>query len=514
MAVLIYMHPWSNGYDLGLPNRWRRFNSGRMLKNWKIIDRRRKPRPTLVVRRSGGNWTRAWEYETPPASGTRERSSRYHGVVLELVPGEKQSAINQQIGNARFAHNNYLHERKKYYNLYKKTLTISQYQKDYLPKLKEERDYLKTSDKFVYENACRNVDNAYNRFFKGEAGFPKYASYNKPNGNSFTTNYTNNNIELKMIDRIPYVKLPKLGYIRFVLPKGKTLADIQPHGTSIKAATVTRSNTIYRISIRMEAVIDKPVFSTVIHKDDIMSVDLGLKDFGVFGNLKESDAVPNPKWIQVHAKRLRRFQQSLSRKQYDHDSASIRSPEPDVDGVSDSPYTSNYLMTDGQLKKLAAVSPSIDETHTGSRNWEKARLKVVKEQRKIADQRKDFHHKLSRAIADNCTAFICEDLAVKNMMKNRHLAKAIASVGWSQFLTMVKYKMERAGKHFRKVSRWYPSSQTCGCCGYKNTDVKDLAVRKWVCPKCGTLHDRDINAQQNIFRMGMRLLQAEGIKII
>ena len=395
-----------------------------------------------------------------------------YGVVLELVPGEKQSAINQQIGNARFVHNNYLHERKEYYNLYKKTLTISQYQKDYLPKLKEERDYLKTSDKFVYENACRNVDNAYNRFFKGEAGFPKYASYNKPNGNSFTTNYTNNNIELKMIDRMPYVKLPKLGYIRFVLPKGKTLADIQPHGTSIKAATVTRSNTIYRISIRMEAVIDKPVFSTVIHKDDIMSVDLGLKDFGVFGNLKESDAVPNPKWIQVHAKRLRRFQQSLPRKQYDH------------------------------------------ETHTGSRNWEKARLKVVKEQRKIADQRKDFHHKLSRAIADNCTAFICEDLAVKNMMKNRHLAKAIASVGWSQFLTMVKYKMERAGKYFRKVSRWYPSSQTCGCCGYKNADVKDLAVRKWVCPKCGTLHDRDINAQQNIFRMGMRLLQAEGIKII
>lgn len=395
-----------------------------------------------------------------------------YGVVLELVPGEKQSAINQQIGNARFVHNNYLHERKEYYNLYKKTLTISQYQKDYLPKLKEERDYLKTSDKFVYENACRNVDNAYNRFFKGEAGFPKYASYNKPNGNSFTTNYTNNNIELKMIDRMPYVKLPKLGYIRFVLPKGKTLADIQPHGTSIKAATVTRSNTIYRISIRMEAVIDKPVFSTVIHKDDIMSVDLGLKDFGVFGNLKESDAVPNPKWIQVHAKRLRRFQQSLSRKQYDH------------------------------------------ETYTGSRNWEKARLKVVKEQRKIADQRKDFHHKLSRAIADNCTAFICEDLAVKNMMKNRHLAKAIASVGWSQFLTMVKYKMECAGKYFRKVSRWYPSSQTCGCCGYKNADVKDLAVRKWVCPKCGTLHDRDINAQQNIFRMGMRLLQAEGIKII
>lgn len=275
-----------------------------------------------------------------------------------------------------------------------------------------------------------------------------------------------------MINKLPYVKLPKLGYIRFVLPKDKTLADIQPHGTSIKAATVTRSNATYRISLRMETVIDKPVFQTIIHKDDIMSVDLGLKDFGIFGNLKESNAVPNPRWIKVHARRLRRFQQSLSRKQYDH------------------------------------------KTHTGSKNWEKARLKVAKEQRKTADQRKDFHHKLSRAITDSCTAFICEDLAVKNMMKSRHLAKSIASVGWSQFLSMVKYKMGCAGKYFRKVSRWYPSSQTCGCCGYKNADVKDLAVRKWICPKCGTLHDRDVNAQQNIFRMGVKLLQTEGIQII
>ena len=122
--------------------------------------------------------------------------------------------------------------------------------------------------------------------------------------------------------------------------------------------------------------------------------------------------------------------------------------------------------------------------------------------------------KLSRAITDNCVAFICEDLAVKNMMKNHHLSKSIASVGWSQFLTMVQYKMERAGKYFRKISRWYPSSQTCGCCGYKNTDVKDLGVRKWKCPKCGTWHDRDVNAQQNIYKIGAKLFQDEGIQII
>ena len=396
-----------------------------------------------------------------------------YGVLLELIPGDKQSAINQQIGNARVVHNDYLSKREEYYKETKKTLTVLQYKKEYLPALKKEKEYLNDTDKFVYENACRNVDDAYNRFFNGLSGFPKYASKTKSNGNSFTTNFTNNNLELKMIDGIPYVKLPKVGCVRFILPKGKILTDIQPHGVTIKAATVSMEpDGSYRIALRMESVIDKPVFPTVINAREIISVDLGLKEFGVFGNLEESIPVPNPRWIQVHEKRLRRFQQSLSRKQYDH------------------------------------------KTHTGSNNWEKTRAKIVKEQRKIADQRRDFHHKLSRAITDNCVAFICEDLAVKNMMKSRHLSKSIASVGWSQFLTMVQYKMERAGKYFRKISRWYPSSQTCGCCGYKNTDVKDLGVRKWICPKCGTWHDRDINAQQNIYKIGTKMLQDEGIQII
>ena len=396
-----------------------------------------------------------------------------YGVLLELIPGDKQSAINQQIGNARVVHNDYLSKREEYYKETKKTLTVLQYKKEYLPALKKEKEYLNDTDKFVYENACRNVDDAYNRFFNGLSGFPKYASKTKSNGNSFTTNFTNNNLELKMIDGIPYVKLPKVGCVRFILPKGKILTDIQPHGVTIKAATVSMEpDGSYRIALRMESVIDKPVFPTVINAREIISVDLGLKEFGVFGNLEESIPVPNPRWIQVHEKRLRRFQQSLSRKQYDH------------------------------------------KTHTGSKNWEKARAKVAREQRKITDQRRDFHHKLSRAITDNYAAFICEDLAVKNMMKNRHLAKSIASVGWSQFLTMVQYKMERAGKYFRKINRWFPSSQTCGCCGYKNTDVKDLSVRKWKCPKCGAWHDRDVNAQQNIYKIGAKMLQDEGIQIV
>ena len=368
-----------------------------------------------------------------------------YGLLLELIPGDKTSRINQNIGNSRYVHNNYLAERIKYYDEHKETLSIDQYKKEFLPKLKKEKEFLKRTDKFVYQNACQNVETAYQNFFSGKSGFPNFASSRKPNGNSFTTNYTNNNIELKMIDGLPYLKLPKIGNVRFVLPKGKTLADLQPLGVSIKSATVTRTNSRYRVSLQMETVIDRPVFPTVIHADEVISVDLGLKVFGMFGNAKETFTVPNPRWIKVHAKRLRRFQQSLSRKQYDHN------------------------------------------THKGSKNWEKARAKVAKEQRKTADQRRDFHHKL---------------------------AKAIASVGWSQFLTIVKCKMEKAGKYFRKVSRWFPSSQTCRCCGHKNTKIRDLKVREWTCPQCGTWHDRDENAQKNIHAEGLSILRSEGIQII
>ena len=393
-------------------------------------------------------------------------------IKYRLYPNDEQKVMfAKTFGCCRFVYNQLLALQKQRYKDGESHLSKLKSNEFATRTLKKDYDFLKEIDKFAVSNAVFHLADAYDRFFKKQNHFPKFKSKRKSK-KSYTTNFTNNNIELKMIDGIPYVKLPKIGNIRFILPKGKILADIQPQGVSIKAATVSREpDGSYRIALRMESVIDKPVFPTVINAREIISVDLGLKEFGVFGNLEESIPVPNPRWIQVHEKRLRRFQQSLSRKQYDH------------------------------------------KTHTGSNNWEKTRAKIAKEQRKIADQRRDFHHKLSRAITDNCVAFICEDLAVKNMMKNRHLSKSIASVGWSQFLTMVQYKMERAGKYFRKISRWYPSSQTCGCCGYKNTDVKDLSVRKWKCPKCGTWHDRDVNAQQNIYKIGAKMLQDEGIQI-
>ena len=259
--------------------------------------------------------------------------------------------------------------------------------------------------------------------------------------------------------------------VGIVLPAGKTFSGLCPSGTSIKKATINRQGDNYEVSLGMETVIDQIHPVEEVSVSDILSADMGLKDFAVLGDKEGFLKIRNPRWIKIHERRLRRFQKALSRKQYDR------------------------------------------KTHTGSKNWYKAKKKVTKEQRKTADQRKDFQHKLSRCIADSCRVFVCEDLNIKGMMKNRHLSKAVASVGWYGFFQKVKYKLERTGGRFLQVSRWFPSSQTCSCCGYKNIDVRNLTVREWTCPECGSCHDRDGNAQQMILKEGIRLLKEMDVKV-
>lgn len=202
---------------------------------------------------------------------------------------------------------------------------------------------------------------------------------------------------------------------------------------------------------------------TNISKDQIFACDVGISRFCTYGDWNSTKYVENPRWIKTHAKRLRRFQKSLSRKQYDKD------------------------------------------THTGSKNYFKAKEKVAKEHRKIKNQRKDFHHKLSKKIAAECDAFVCETLNIQGMVKNHRLAKEISSCGWGQFLNFVKYKMERKGGTFLKVDRFFPSSQLCSFCGYQNREL-ELHDRQWVCSICGAVHDRDKNAKQNMLLEGYRLL--------
>lgn len=160
-------------------------------------------------------------------------------------------------------------------------------------------------------------------------------------------------------------------------------------------------------------------------------------------------------------------------------------------------------------EKLAKLQRQFAHKQKGSKNWNKQRIKIARVYEKITNIRTDFSQKLSSQIVKENQIIISEDLQISNMVKNHCLAKSIEDVSWGEFMRELQYKAEWNDRIYYKVSPWYASSQTCSECGAVNKAVKVLSVREWACPQCGTIHQRDENAAQNILKQGLKEMELD-----
>lgn len=172
-------------------------------------------------------------------------------------------------------------------------------------------------------------------------------------------------------------------------------------------------------------------------------------------------------------------------------------------------YKNHKYLTKSQ-NKLTKEQRKFSKMVKGSNNRNKQRIKVARLHKHIQNQRNDYLHKLSKKIIDENQIICIEDLKVKNMEQNHKLARSIIDASWSRFVSMLLYKASWYGNTIIKVPTNYASSQLCSLCGYQNKEVKNLKIRKWTCPKCGSVHDRDCNAAKNILSKGIEILTKDG----
>jgi putative transposase len=371
---------------------------------------------------------------------------RHKAFVVRLYPNAAQAErINRTLGCARFVYNYFLARRINTYREDDKGMTYAATDQALtLLKREEGTAWLAEVDKFALQQSLRDLERAYRNFFRtaGKAG-KKFGFPNfkkKRTGEAYRTQFTNNNIEVSQ----GRLKLPKLGWVK---TKG------QPRITSkILNVTVRRIHEgHFEASILCEVEIPylpaAPKYAA--------GVDVGIKDFAIVTDGKEFLHHANPKYYRSTLKQLRKAQKTLSRR-----------------------------------KK-------------GSARYGKAKTKLARIHKHVAQKRQDFLHQLTTALVRTYDIICTEHLKPSNMVRNHRLALSISDAGWGEFIRQLEYKAVWYGRLVSKTSPYFPSSQLCYDCGFKNPAVKNLAVREWTCPKCRATHDRDENAALNIRREGL-----------
>lgn len=326
-------------------------------------------------------------------------------------------------------------------NAYKNCIKLNRY--DLFKQIRDKYEWMRDADSQGLCNTYQDLNTSYSRFFNNISKLPKFKKKNDKN--RYHTSQILKDIE-KLIPDKNHIRIPKAGLVKFRQDYDFNNLSIR----KIRNLTIERSKTNkYYCSICCD--VEQEEYE---HTGEVIGIDLGIKDLVI---CSDGTKFENHKYLQKSEKKIKHLQRLYSKK----------------------------------VK--------------GSKNQEKARLRLATAYEKLSNKRKDNLHKLTTKLIRENDVICIEDLAVKNMMRNHSLAKAIQDASFGTLAKMLKYKASWHGRKIVEIGRFYPSSKTCSCCGYK-MDSMSLSVREWICPNCRSKHDRDVNAAINIMNEGLRIL--------
>jgi len=391
-----------------------------------------------------------------------------------IYPKQAQiKKLEESFSAKRFVWNHFLEINMKRFELQEGILSY-EVMSGMLTDLKRENKWLFSCEKSALQNTLKNLAKAYDRFFKGPMTYtkkkierskrtdkplsfydlechPKFKSW-KNYEQSIVMNLTNNNIEVKENERT-YTSIGKYKKqnCRIKLPKIKLvkIAYSRPYQGVIQNATLTKeADGRYYISICCK---DVPQRTMPTSKADV-GIDLGIT---IFATMSDGKIKNNPKYYRKNESKLAKLQKALSRKE------------------------------------------------KWGKNYQKTRLQLNRQHKKISHSREDFLHKFTSDLVYSYDRICIEDLKPKEMKQNRLYAKSISDASYSKFRLFLTYKMNRENKQLIVIDQYYASSQICHTCGHQNKTLKDTTIRKWKCEVCNSFHDRDLNASKNILKEGL-----------